>query len=101
MYSYQNQGYILGNPITYFEVDQNYRIPFSHGMALISDELYESIRRDCKGNYFNVDPRNTKCLKLVEEYHKCTDELNEFNILSPDCDTTSPDCFVSNISFSI
>jgi len=41
MYSYQNQGYILGNPITYFEVDQNYRIPFSHGMALISDELYE------------------------------------------------------------
>ncbi|AEC07373.1 serine carboxypeptidase-like 12 [Arabidopsis thaliana] len=88
------QGYILGNPITYFEVDQNYRIPFSHGMALISDELYESIRRDCKGNYFNVDPRNTKCLKLVEEYHKCTDELNEFNILSPDCDTTSPDCFL-------
>ncbi|XP_020884043.1 serine carboxypeptidase-like 12 isoform X3 [Arabidopsis lyrata subsp. lyrata] len=64
------QGYILGNPITYFEEDRNYRVPFSHGMALISDELYESIRRACNGNYFNVDQRNTKCLKLVEEYHK-------------------------------
>ncbi|XP_020884038.1 serine carboxypeptidase-like 12 isoform X3 [Arabidopsis lyrata subsp. lyrata] len=33
-------GYILGNPITSIE-DQNYQVPFSHGMALISDELYE------------------------------------------------------------
>jgi serine carboxypeptidase-like clade 1 len=92
------KGYVLGNPITH-EDDPNYRIPFSHGMALISDELYESIREACKGNYFNVDPRNTKCLKLVEEFHKCTDKLNEFHILSPDCDTASPDCYVSNMSF--
>ncbi|CAL9233552.1 unnamed protein product [Arabidopsis halleri] len=88
------QGYILGNPITYFEEDRNYRVPYSHGMALISDELYESIRRACNGNYFNVDQRNTKCLKLVEEYHKCTDKLNRFHIISPDCDITSPDCFL-------
>jgi serine carboxypeptidase-like clade 1 len=87
------KGYVLGNPITH-EDDPNYRIPFSHGMALISDELYESIREACKGNYFNVDPRNTKCLKLVEEFHKCTDKLNEFHILSPDCDTASPDCYL-------
>ncbi|CAE6003437.1 unnamed protein product [Arabidopsis arenosa] len=88
------QGYILGNPITYFEEDRNYRVPYSHGMALISDELYESIRRACNGNYFNVDQRNTKCLKVVEEYHKCTDKLNRFHIISPDCDITSPDCFL-------
>ncbi|MED6115717.1 hypothetical protein PIB30_093377 [Stylosanthes scabra] len=34
------QGYLMGNP----KVDQNsanYRIPFAHGMGLISDELYQ------------------------------------------------------------
>ncbi|KAG5386784.1 hypothetical protein IGI04_038254 [Brassica rapa subsp. trilocularis] len=35
------QGYVLGNPVTHPEIDENYRIPFSHGMSLISDELYE------------------------------------------------------------
>ncbi|KAF7811516.1 serine carboxypeptidase-like 7 isoform X4 [Senna tora] len=36
------KGYILGNPITNFTEDQNYKIPFAHGMELISDELYQS-----------------------------------------------------------
>ncbi|CAH2061435.1 unnamed protein product [Thlaspi arvense] len=93
------QGYVLGNPITYAAFEKNYRIPFAHGMSLISDELYESMRRNCKGNYGNVDPRNTKCLKVVEEYHKCTDKINSQHILIPDCDDkihtnhTSPDCY--------
>jgi len=60
------QGYVLGNPITEHAIDYNYRIPFAHGMALISDELYESLKRVCKGEY--VDPRDTECLKLVEEF---------------------------------
>ncbi|KAK2985396.1 hypothetical protein RJ640_006854 [Escallonia rubra] len=34
------KGYILGNPLTFPDED-NYRIQFSHGMGLISDELYE------------------------------------------------------------
>ncbi|XP_010472299.1 PREDICTED: serine carboxypeptidase-like 10 isoform X2 [Camelina sativa] len=92
------QGYVLGNPITYAEHEKNYRIPFAYGMSLISDELYESMKRTCKGNYENVDPRDTKCLKLVEEYHKCTDKINTQHILLPDCDkkgkgVTSPDCY--------
>jgi len=33
---------VLGNPST-TEEDFNYRIPFSHGMGLISDELYKVI----------------------------------------------------------
>ncbi|VVA95137.1 unnamed protein product [Arabis nemorensis] len=64
------QGYLLGNPLTEPETDFDYAIPYAHGMALISDELYESLKRICKGKYENVDPRNTECLKLVEEYHK-------------------------------
>ncbi|XP_056844797.1 serine carboxypeptidase-like 10 isoform X4 [Raphanus sativus] len=92
------QGYVLGNPVTYPEFELNYRIPFSHGMSLISDELYESLNRNCKGVYVNVDPRNTKCLELVAEYHKCTDKINPNNILLPDCsddetENISPDCY--------
>jgi serine carboxypeptidase-like clade 1 len=35
------QGYVLGNPLTDCVYDCNYRVPFAHKMALISDELYE------------------------------------------------------------
>ncbi|KAL0898367.1 hypothetical protein Bca101_082328 [Brassica carinata] len=38
------QGYVLGNPVTDIEFDHNHRIPFAHGMALISDELYKDYR---------------------------------------------------------
>ena len=32
---------MIGNPITNFDFDNNTRVPFAHGMALISDELFE------------------------------------------------------------
>ncbi|XP_010505112.1 PREDICTED: serine carboxypeptidase-like 9 isoform X1 [Camelina sativa] len=92
------QGYVLGNPITHDQIELDYRIPFAHGMSLISDELYESLKRFCKGNYYNVDQGNTKCLKVVQEYHKCTDKIIIHHILLPNCDDTitqniAPDCF--------
>ncbi|CAH2034839.1 unnamed protein product [Thlaspi arvense] len=63
-------GYVLGNPQTDFDSDCNHRIPYAHGMGLISDELFESLKISCEGNYVKVDPSNTQCLKLVEEYDK-------------------------------
>ncbi|CAH2034597.1 unnamed protein product [Thlaspi arvense] len=87
------QGYMLGNPLTDIDLDFNTRIPFAHGMALISDELYESLKRSCGGNYFKVDPINTECLKLVEEYKKCVSRIYEELVLESNCDTTSPDCY--------
>jgi serine carboxypeptidase-like clade 1 len=39
-------------------------------MALISDELYESLKRTCRGEYVNVHPHDTECLKFVEEFNK-------------------------------
>ncbi|CAH8338295.1 unnamed protein product [Eruca vesicaria subsp. sativa] len=41
LFKKSQKGYVLGNPITSNGSPINYRIPFSHGMALISDELYE------------------------------------------------------------
>jgi len=37
------QGYVLGNPVTDKNIETNYRVPFAHGMGLISDELFEVI----------------------------------------------------------
>ncbi|VVA93125.1 unnamed protein product [Arabis nemorensis] len=90
------QGYVLGNPVTDLSVDYNTRIPFAHGMALISDELYESMKRSCGGNYFDVDPLNTECLKLVKDSTRIYEEL----ILASNCDNTSPDCYTYRYSLS-
>ncbi|CAF2061335.1 unnamed protein product [Brassica napus] len=87
------QGYMLGNPITEHN-GVNYRIPYAHGMALISDELYESLKRVCKGEYAYVDSRNTECLKLLEEYNKCTDRITLFIIQHPLCETETPNCYI-------
>ncbi|XP_010416123.1 PREDICTED: serine carboxypeptidase-like 2 isoform X1 [Camelina sativa] len=88
------QGYVLGNPLTDYTIDANHRIPFAHGMALISDELYESLKRVCKGDYTHVDPRNTECLKLIEEYNKCISRLYRSFILYPLCETETPNCYI-------
>ncbi|ESQ27854.1 hypothetical protein EUTSA_v10018572mg [Eutrema salsugineum] len=88
------QGYVLGNPVTEFKIDYNSRIPYAHGMALISDELYESLKRICKGEYANIDLRNAECLKLVEEYTKCTERINKYLISTPLCKTENPDCYM-------
>ncbi|KAF2592387.1 hypothetical protein F2Q70_00045362 [Brassica cretica] len=93
IHEFLQKGYVLGNPVTERKIDDNHRIPYAHGMALISDELYESLKRICKGEYTYVDPLNTKCLELIDEYHKCIDGLNLYSILQPWCKTENPDCY--------
>ncbi|KAF2594794.1 hypothetical protein F2Q70_00044631 [Brassica cretica] len=88
------QGYMLGNLLTEFETDINHRIPYAREMALISDELYESMKKICGGRYVNVDPNNTECLKLVEEYNKCTETVKLYLISEPLCETETPDCSI-------
>jgi serine carboxypeptidase-like clade 1 len=70
------QGYVLGSPVTDYDLDRNSRIQFAHGMALISNELYESMKRTCGGNYIFVDPLNTECLELIKDY----DNVNNLKI---------------------
>ncbi|KAH9755854.1 serine carboxypeptidase-like 18 [Citrus sinensis] len=64
------QGYILGNPRTDMVVEQNSQIPFAHGMGLISNELYESLKITCGGEYVNVDPNNKDCLNDIQTFSK-------------------------------
>ncbi|VVA97335.1 unnamed protein product [Arabis nemorensis] len=87
------QGYVLGNPVTDFDLDNNTHVPFAHGMALISDELYESMKSSCGGIYVNVDPLNKECLKLLEDFKKSVSRIDIDFVLQSICDTTSPDCY--------
>ncbi|KAK9270391.1 hypothetical protein L1049_025970 [Liquidambar formosana] len=79
------KGYILGNPITLPTLEQNSTIPFAHRMGLISDELYESLKRDCGGDYQNIDPSNTECLRDLQDYIECISGIQTAQILEPLC----------------
>ncbi|KAH7849269.1 hypothetical protein Vadar_015415 [Vaccinium darrowii] len=84
------KGYVLGNPVTFLHGDGNYAIPFAHAMGLISDELYESLQRNCEGEYMNVDPSNDVCWNDVQAYSQCISGLQHNQILEPQCGFASP-----------
>ncbi|XP_061370016.1 serine carboxypeptidase-like 12 isoform X1 [Gastrolobium bilobum] len=79
------QGYLLGNAATTGK-ETNYKIPFAHGMGLISDELYESLQKNCRGEYVNVDTENVLCSRDIQSFNEDTSGLNTAHILDPVCD---------------
>ncbi|XVF17498.1 hypothetical protein REPUB_Repub10bG0128000 [Reevesia pubescens] len=79
------KGYLVGNPVTDAKLEDNSKIPFYHRMALISDELYESAKRNCKEKYVEVDISNLLCAKDLQAISECTSHINEPHILEPDC----------------
>ncbi|KAJ1696366.1 hypothetical protein LUZ63_004878 [Rhynchospora breviuscula] len=82
------KGYLAGNPITDQNFELNCRVPFLHGMALISDELFESTKKSCSGEYAN--PTNSHCAKYLDVVEEVTKDINWENILEPNCRTDSP-----------
>ncbi|OEL18954.1 Serine carboxypeptidase 1 [Dichanthelium oligosanthes] len=66
------QGYLIGNGATDVNYDYNAFVPFSHGMGLISIDMYEDVKATC-GNTFwgNVDDL---CQEKIERVH-WSDEL--------------------------
>ncbi|CAJ2641108.1 unnamed protein product [Trifolium pratense] len=78
--------YILGNPLT-TPKNNDYRIPFNHRMALISDELYLSLQKNCKGNYINIDPQNELCQSVFQSYEETISRVFTLHILEPKCES--------------
>ncbi|XP_057740737.1 serine carboxypeptidase-like 19 isoform X3 [Arachis stenosperma] len=78
------QGYLLGNPITTGK-ESNDKMQYTHGMALISDELYLSLQRNCKGEYIDIDAKNELCLRDMQYYQECLSGINPSYILGEDC----------------
>ncbi|RWR73918.1 serine carboxypeptidase-like protein 18 isoform X1 [Cinnamomum micranthum f. kanehirae] len=82
------KGYLIGNPVTDATFDRAGQIPFSHGMGILSDELYESTKKNCKGDFTN--PRNQQCAKDLQIIQQFKSELYVHHILEPNCPHASP-----------
>ncbi|KAJ9175098.1 hypothetical protein P3X46_013680 [Hevea brasiliensis] len=81
------KGCILGNPLTDFKYDLNSRIEYAHQKELISDKLYESTKKNCKGEYINPDRSKEICISNLQAVNKSFENLYMFNILEPECTT--------------
>ncbi|KAG4169428.1 hypothetical protein ERO13_A12G077965v2 [Gossypium hirsutum] len=79
------KGYLVGNPATGSKYDDNSKIPFYNRMALISDELYKSAKRNCIEEYVEANMSVQKILKLSQRYSKCIAYINKPHILEPRC----------------
>ncbi|CAL8176946.1 unnamed protein product [Prunus armeniaca] len=79
------KGYVIGDPVTNEKEDLNSRIEFAHRMALISNRMYESTKKNCKGEYVDVDPNNQLCLNNLQSFKECTSRLDDSHILAPAC----------------
>ncbi|XVF72337.1 hypothetical protein PTKIN_Ptkin12aG0113300 [Pterospermum kingtungense] len=75
------KGYLVGNGVTDYEFDGNALVPFAHGMGLISDDLYEEVKNECRGNFYN--PLSETCESKLEKVDKNIEDLNIYDILEP------------------
>ncbi|XP_020570851.1 serine carboxypeptidase-like 18 [Phalaenopsis equestris] len=83
------QGYMIGNPSTGDVIDVNSRVPFAFGMGLISEELYQEIVENCKGEDYE-SPKNAPCASLIEVFNEFKSELMLGDILEPKCNLAAP-----------
>ncbi|XP_019164423.1 PREDICTED: serine carboxypeptidase-like 10 isoform X2 [Ipomoea nil] len=80
----QLQGYILGSPKTY-PTQSKYKVPFAHGMGLITDQLYESLKENCKGDYMNTNSTSLRCQQNLQTFNQLIEGINSKHILEPIC----------------
>ncbi|KAG8650590.1 serine carboxypeptidase-like 17 isoform X3 [Manihot esculenta] len=64
------KGLILGNPLTDFKYDLNSRIAYAHQKELISNKLYQSTKKNCKGEYLSPDRSNKLCINNLQAINK-------------------------------
>ncbi|KAE8125970.1 hypothetical protein FH972_020729 [Carpinus fangiana] len=85
------KGYVIGGAVTDSFTDTNAKIPYAHRLTLISDQLYESAKASCNGNYVNVDSDNYQCSSDIDAIDKLIGDINTLNILEPNCVSVSPE----------
>lgn len=59
------KGYIIGNGVTDPEFDGNALVPFARGKSLISEELFSSLHRECRSNFYSPSGE----LHLLDSVH--------------------------------
>ncbi|KAG8095566.1 hypothetical protein GUJ93_ZPchr0012g21676 [Zizania palustris] len=83
------KGYLVGNPATDIKYDDGSKVPFMHGMGLISDEMYAAARDSCGGDYVST-PTNAECANALQAIQSATYAINPVHILEPMCGFASP-----------
>ncbi|CAD6204657.1 unnamed protein product [Miscanthus lutarioriparius] len=79
-------GYLVGNAGTDNRYDTGGKVPFMHGMGLISDELYEAAKLGCGGDFYKTpDPTNAACASAMLAINLVTFAVNPVHILEPFC----------------
>ncbi|TVU25641.1 hypothetical protein EJB05_28145, partial [Eragrostis curvula] len=78
------KGYLVGNPRTGENIDYDARVPYAHGVGIISDQLYESILKNCGvGDYNN--PRSAICAEALNRFNKLLGQVYRAHILYDRC----------------
>ncbi|CAL5090088.1 unnamed protein product [Urochloa decumbens] len=92
------KGYLVGNPLTGESVDVSSKVPFAHGVGLISNQLFEMISNHCQGeDYANINPANALCAQAMNTFNNLVSEVDEGNVLINKCVFASP---VPNVNSS-
>ncbi|KQJ96210.1 serine carboxypeptidase-like 18 [Brachypodium distachyon] len=78
------KGYLVGNAATEDRYDTGGKVPFMHGMGLISDEMYAAAQGSCAGDFVTT-PRNTQCANALQAINLATFAVNPVHILEPMC----------------
>jgi len=83
------KGYLVGNPATVESSSVESRVPFLHGMGIISDQLYETINEQCQaGDY--VNSKNVLCGQAMDKFNRLLDDISMTHILHKKCNFVAP-----------
>ncbi|XP_066162204.1 serine carboxypeptidase-like 3 [Oryza sativa Japonica Group] len=63
------KGYLVGNPVTGESIDFDSRVPYAHGVGIISDQLYETIMEHCQGEDYS-NPKNAICRQALDRFNE-------------------------------
>ncbi|KFK39055.1 hypothetical protein AALP_AA3G195000 [Arabis alpina] len=80
------KGFIVGNPLTDDEYDNKGILEYAWSHAVISDNLYNTAKRNCDFNSSNwSEPCNVAMTTVFQKYK----EIDIYNIYAPKCNTNS------------
>lgn len=83
------KGCLVGNPFTdQSNFDGPSKIPFAHRMALISDQMYKSYKKSCRGG--DNRHQSIQCRNSLDAIDECVKDISEFHVLEPRCAYASP-----------
>lgn len=82
------KGYLVGNPVTDGNFDSPAKIPFAHGMGLISDEMYKAYKDSCSAQ--QNSQQSFQCTNSLDVIDKCVEDICTNHILEPLCTFASP-----------